>query len=63
MKSTLCKICTLANRQSAATGQAISKTMGDYAKPTPVCDKCGAEHEGKGGKVEWKAKQKRLITE
>lgn len=61
MKSTLCKICALANRQSAATGQAFGKVMANYAKPTPVCDKCGAEHEARKGKVEWKAKQRKLI--
>lgn len=57
MKTTLCRLC----QSRAATGQAFGKAIAKYAKPTPVCDKCGAEHEGKGGKVEWKAKQKKLI--
>lgn len=63
MKPPLCKICAITNRQRVATGQAISKTMATYARPTPVCDKCGAIHEGKGGKVKWGTKQKKLITE
>lgn len=51
-----CRIC----QTNAATGKAIGKAIAKYAAPTPVCDKCGEDHEAKGGKVEWKTKQKKL---
>lgn len=60
MKQSPCKICAQSNRQRPATGNAVSRAFAKYAAPTPVCDECGKAHEAKGGKVEWKTKQKKL---